>query len=66
MADKLKRWRGGSSGGGWGIALIVMPGSPPRVVDESATPTTYVEPWQVHVQLGPFWADVRGRIEDYD
>lgn len=60
----MKRYRGGATGGGWGIAVIVMPGS--TRVEDSETPTTYVEPWQVHFQLGPFWLDVRGRIEGYD
>lgn len=58
------RYRGEVDWRKWGVALVLMLGSPPRVEDGGTT--TYVEPWQVHFQLGPLIGYVRGRIEGLD
>jgi hypothetical protein len=57
-----KRWRGGVDWHKWGVALIVMVGESRDVPGD--TTVMYVEPWQIHVQVGPWWGDVRGRFPD--
>jgi len=62
MPDMLgKRYRGGVDWRKWGVALVVMVGETRR--EAGVTDVTYVEPWQVHGQLGPWWGDVRGGVE---